>query len=125
MVTELDDQLTSFSEVNRIRCFLHIVNLIAKSLLKQFDVTKSKDDNGDAGDKELERLLAELAKDFEQEETLTQELDNADEEEFDNLEDMPDVLTAEERADVAADIRKVTLVLAKVSASAAHYENGQ
>jgi hypothetical protein len=120
MVTELDDQLSSFSEVNRIHCFLHIVNLIAKSLLKQFDVTK---DQGDAGDQDLEKLLAELAKDFEHEESVTQELDNADDEEFDDLEDLPDVLTADKRADVVADIRKVTLVLAKVSA--AHYENGQ
>ncbi|KAG1738827.1 uncharacterized protein EDB91DRAFT_1036963, partial [Suillus paluster] len=38
MITELADMVGHFgSKTARTRCFLHIVNLIAKSLLKQFD----------------------------------------------------------------------------------------
>jgi hypothetical protein len=41
MIDELVDLLPRFpGQANRCRCFLHIVNLIAKTLLKQFDVPK-------------------------------------------------------------------------------------
>ena len=116
MVTELDIEMDDFSKVNWIWCFLHVVNLIAKSLLKQFDVTKGCGEGTDAANEELETLLAELAMDFEYEESVTQELDNANEEEFDDIEEVPDVLTEEERAELATDIRIVTLMLGKVSA---------
>jgi phytoene/squalene synthetase len=113
MITELEDQLEDFSEVNRIRCFLHIVNLIAKRLLKLFDVSK-RGESGDADDPELEKLLDELAKDFEVEETTTQDLDDAEDDELDDTDLGDDAeLTDEQRA----GIRPVTLVLAKVRAS--------
>jgi hypothetical protein len=90
MISELDDQLDDFSEVNRIRCFLHIVNLVAKSLLKQFDVANKRGDNGDADDQEPESLLAELAKDFEHEESVTQSRDDADNEMLDDVDGVLD-----------------------------------
>ncbi|KAG2029754.1 hypothetical protein BDR03DRAFT_803603, partial [Suillus americanus] len=38
MITELVDMVGHFSgKTVRTRCFLHIVNLVAKSLLKQFN----------------------------------------------------------------------------------------
>ncbi|TFK59204.1 hypothetical protein BDN72DRAFT_749728, partial [Pluteus cervinus] len=38
MVEELEKTLFPFFKVlSRIRCFLHIINLVAKSLLHQFD----------------------------------------------------------------------------------------
>jgi len=41
MVDELVDMLLNFSgQANHCCCFLHIVNLVAKTLLKQFDVQK-------------------------------------------------------------------------------------
>lgn len=90
MISELDFQLDEFSEVNRIRCFLHIVNLVAKSLLKQFDVANKRGESADANDQELENLLAELAKDFEHEESVTQSLDDADDEMLDEVDDALD-----------------------------------
>ncbi|KAF8873647.1 hypothetical protein CPB84DRAFT_1657788, partial [Gymnopilus junonius] len=33
----LAQQVPAYSAVNRTRCFLHILNLVAKSLLRQFD----------------------------------------------------------------------------------------
>ncbi|KAG1722531.1 hypothetical protein EDD22DRAFT_760423, partial [Suillus occidentalis] len=45
MVNELSDLLEDFpGETNRTRCFLHIVNLVAKTLIRQFDVPKAKVD---------------------------------------------------------------------------------
>ena len=112
MITELEDQLEDFSEVNHIRCFLHIVNLIAKWLLKQFDVSQ-RGGSIDANDPELEKLLDELAKDFEVEEETTQDLDDAEDDELDDMDDLggDKELTDEQRA----GIQPVTLVLAKVS----------
>ena len=46
MIAELEDLLPGFSAVNHTRCFLHVVNLIACSLVWQFDVPKSKKNNG-------------------------------------------------------------------------------
>ena len=37
MVQELANVVTDYVDVNRSRCFLHVVNLVAKRLLKQFD----------------------------------------------------------------------------------------
>ena len=47
MVEEMDWLIASFSATSRTRCFLHIVNLIAKSLLKQFEIKKPKTKPGD------------------------------------------------------------------------------
>ncbi|KAG1760280.1 hypothetical protein EDD22DRAFT_757666, partial [Suillus occidentalis] len=45
MVNELSDLLEDFpGETNRTRCFLHIINLVAKTLIRQFDVPKAKAD---------------------------------------------------------------------------------
>ncbi|KAF9470669.1 hypothetical protein BDN70DRAFT_769815, partial [Pholiota conissans] len=38
MVDELADSLPDWSTINCTHCFAHIVNLVAKSLLKQFNV---------------------------------------------------------------------------------------
>jgi hypothetical protein len=40
MITELAKILPSFSEVGHTQCFLHIVNLVAKSIIRQFDIQK-------------------------------------------------------------------------------------
>jgi len=42
MIEELADLLDDFpGEANRTRCFTHILNLVAKSIIKQFDVLKA------------------------------------------------------------------------------------
>ncbi|KIK76677.1 hypothetical protein PAXRUDRAFT_169130, partial [Paxillus rubicundulus Ve08.2h10] len=53
MIRELEDMVPSFSSsASHTRCFLHVVNLVAKSLIRQFDVTKDANGvlNGGAGD---------------------------------------------------------------------------
>jgi hypothetical protein len=89
MVEELDDILPGFSPVNRTRCFSHILNLVAKSLLKQFDITKDEKKNNELNDDE-QSLLA-LAEGLEDEELLTaQEMDDGDNKTEDNDDDISD-----------------------------------
>jgi hypothetical protein len=78
MCEEIEDNITDFSQVNRIRCFLHIVNLVAKSLLKQFDVSKKRtvDDEVDDEDEELENQLEELTQDIDIDEAVTQAMND-------------------------------------------------
>jgi hypothetical protein len=79
MSAELDHMLTKISPVNRTRCFTHILNLVAKSLLKQFGVKQDDEKNDDLTDDE--QALLDLAGDIEQEErTTVQEKDDADNE---------------------------------------------
>src|SRR5204862_4148131 len=69
MIDELADLLPNFpGAANRGRCFLHIVNLVAKTFLKQFDVPK-KDVN--TAIDEAEKELIRLAEGLELEEMLT------------------------------------------------------
>ena len=117
----MDDQIIYYSVVNRVRCFLHIVNLIAKAMLKQFDACKRKN-GGEVIDDELEAALKELAADMDNEERVTQAFGNGvndDDEDDDNVTDVEvdDAIqmTAEELAEFQTELRPVMLVLAKVS----------
>ena len=41
MMEELEMELPNFSgQATRVRCFLHVTNLVAKTLIKQFDLPK-------------------------------------------------------------------------------------
>ncbi|KAL1724777.1 hypothetical protein EV714DRAFT_173701, partial [Schizophyllum commune] len=37
MATELTNLIAEFSDRSRVRCFLHVVNLVSRSLLAPFD----------------------------------------------------------------------------------------
>ena len=118
----LAQKVPSYSTVNRTRCFLHILNLVAKSLLRQFDVTPRKETDGVDDDlsPEEEELL-DLAEGLDKEE-LTMELqDDANEDEEapeddddDGWVDELDDLSEEERDALKVHIRPVSCVLVKV-----------
>lgn len=120
MIEELAAQLPDFSVVNHTRCFLHVTNLVAKSIVKQFDVKKA-DADGQLNAAEAE--LHKIADGLELEEALAA-AERGDEEndagggEFDDNDGWVDevaMLSDEERADLEVSIRPVKLVLAKVS----------
>lgn len=138
MVDELEKCLPAFSSVNRTRCFAHILNLIAKLILKLFDIKPKKkkaktdgDGNGDGADddededeeevelSDEERELLELAGDIEEEELATR-LNQADDNEVDDNDDddgwVDEVaeLTAEEQETLKESIRPVSRMLVKV-----------
>ena len=78
MVEELEDKLTKFSTVNHMHCFAHILNLVSKSLLKQFDMKSSKKNDEDLDDDK--KFLLDMANNIKVEElTMAQEKDTSDE----------------------------------------------
>ncbi|KAI0715450.1 hypothetical protein C8T65DRAFT_573097 [Cerioporus squamosus] len=100
----------------RVRCFLHILNLVAKSLICQFDAGADKDKADEDAD---ERLLTELAGGLNGPDADDvsvplddpgEGLDNDPDDEVDPLED----LSPEERTQFELDVRPVKLVIAKV-----------
>ena len=123
---------------SRVRCFLHVLNLVAKSLLKQFDTAAANED----GQKTTEEVhLEELARELEEFEraavgvnpgaptgggatskgkkadraTEVEDEVGEDEDDPDDEADPFEGLSAAECAEIEAGMRPVKLVIAKVS----------
>jgi len=125
MVDELESLLESFpGAANRTRCFTHILNLVAKSILRQFDVPKAK--AGEALDAAASALAA-LAADLEAEEEAmkmdTDEADDEDDNDVDGLVEIEEVMTAEEIEALEESLWLVRVVLVKVSSNSASISN--
>jgi hypothetical protein len=120
MVEELADLLDDFpGESNRTRCFTHILNLVAKSIIKQFDVPKAQANEvlNDAA-----KELSTLAADLDIEERITREghegegEDNGNEDDsLDGWTNVRDELSDEEREALDTSLQPVRLVLVKAS----------
>jgi hypothetical protein len=119
MINELAIQLNDFpGSVSRVRCFAHILNLVVKSIMCQFDVPdKKKGDITDEATQELHRL----AGDIEHEELLSQsgvEQQDGDMGSIDNVEGWVDEHDEMDAVDLIAldnDIQPICFVLTKVS----------
>ena len=126
MIEELAGRLEEFPGApNRARCFTHVLNLVVKSIMHQFDVPKKRWDVVD----ETTHDLFKLAGNIEEEELETQiEQEDSQEEpeeghRLDNDEDWVDerVGMAEEDVNELEDsVRPIRFVLTKVS-SASQY----
>jgi hypothetical protein len=123
MIEVLEGLLENFDgQASWTRCFAHILNLVAKTTIKQFDVPKGKADEAlDAAEKEL-RDLAEGV-DVEEIMTRAETPLNEDEEpdDVDGLVDERDALDEEERQELDESVRPVRLVLTKVCQSQNQY----
>lgn len=124
MTAELANLLKKFGgSFARTRCFLHITNLTARSLLNEFDV-KGTDDLTAVVDED-ERELMTLAKEFEEEERDAQheageEVVDESGEEFEDDDDESWVdevasLSDEERDAFMDEVQPVKKVLLRVS----------
>ena len=115
MIEELADLLDDFpGETNRTRCFTHVINLVAKSIIKQFDVPKTQ--AGDVLDGAAKELAA-LNVCLDIEELTSREADQNDIDE-DNIEGWHDTrqdLSDEEREILDKSLQPVRLVLVKAS----------
>lgn len=124
MIAELAELLKSFpGAANCSRCFTHILNLAAKSVLRQFDLPKGK---ADAAASEAAKELARLSENLEVEElrSLLSEFENVDKDlgddpsEDDDLEGWVDEmaeLSDEEREEIDEGAVPVCMMLVKVS----------
>ncbi len=100
----------------RVRCFLHILNLVAKSIICQFDTKASKADRVQEDQEEAE--LDELACELQEYDTDSDGVDDQGARDGDDPDDEYDAteeMTDEERAQFEKDVRPVKLVLGKVS----------
>jgi hypothetical protein len=123
MIEELEDLIEEFpGDANRTRCFAHIINLVAKTAIRQFDTPKAKADEAlDAAEAELQRLAE--GEDLEDEETLNElrkkeredKEGESQDDDTDGWVDEMDELDEVEREELRENIRPVRLVLVKVS----------
>lgn len=119
MIDELVDMLPNFpGQANHCRCFLHIINLIAKTLLKQFDIPKKDTESAlDNAERELLNLAAGI--DLEEMVTIAEAgAGDKDDKENDNPEGWVDkmaLLSDDERVALHKNVGPVRLVLVKVS----------
>jgi hypothetical protein len=123
MIEELANLVDDFpGPANQTRCFLHILNLVVKSIIRQFDVPISKknqeneedDESMDEATKELLKLASEI--DLE-EEMIASAGDEGDATEDDDAEgwiDEHEEMTKEELLELAESVRPVRLLLTKV-----------
>ena len=113
MIDKLADLLANFpGKANRTRCFLHIINLVVKSVIQQFDVAKGKADNLlDNAEQEL-RALAEGI-DLEDMETQREQGDDNDD--VEGWVDERNALSVADREELDASVRPVKLALVKVN----------
>ena len=120
MVNELETLLPSFSTVNHTRCFLDVNNLVARTLVKQFDAPKQ---TADQDFDEENEVLIELAGNMEFEEHITKErlLEETDDnlggkdDDIDGWIDEMVALSQAERDVLKNATRPVKIVLVKVS----------
>jgi len=112
MIEELANLLDDFpGPANQTRCFTHVLNLVVKSIIRQFDAPKSKKDRNLTN--ELLTFADNL--DFEDEE-LTGRDDG--EEEDDNVEGWIDerlLMTEQEVEKLDESVAPLRLLLTKVS----------
>lgn len=119
----MSDLLPDFDgELTRVRCFAHVLNLVAKSLIRQFDASAGKEVDESAIDEAELAELREVAEELESEEIVTQVEMEADADEDEPPADDPndDVdpmaeMTEGKRKEFQREVRPVMLVMAKVS----------
>jgi hypothetical protein len=111
MIDHLATLLENYpGRANRTRCFAHILNLVAKCIMRQFDEPKKKN-SGEMEDTELEEgddLAAAL-------DDLEDELEDTEDEGIDWENDMRADMSAEEVEVLEESVKPVRRVLSKVS----------
>jgi hypothetical protein len=117
MIDELAELIQTFpGDCRRIHCFLHILNLVAKTLIRQFDLPKGQVDVAlDEAKKELLSLGEEL---YLEEQLTVLALNLNDDENDDNdkgWEDEWATMSPVERAELDTSVRPIRLVLVKVN----------
>ena len=128
MIESLADIMSDFGgDANRVRCLAHIVNLVVKIILRQFDVSKKKKKNGIPdilndpdlpGDESNDDEVDEIVRVLDKEEKEMDEGDDGDDEESETL--MSDVEKIEdtmedEVKEVRKEVKPVREVLYKVA----------
>src|SRR5271156_4339023 len=124
MIEHLSVLISNFpGAANQTRCFTHILNLVARSILRQFEAPKKKGANHSEDFGRSAEVLAELTKELDLDEPENfanefgdeeNELNLADENNDNGLGDKYNGMTEEEVANLQASLVPVRLMLTKV-----------
>lgn len=117
MIRQLELLIDKFKgQGSQTRCFAHILNLVAKSIIRQFDVPKAQANNiFDEPTTALMELAADI--DVEEQEMAESRDDGDDGEEDENTEewvDERDTMTTEQLAALDKSVHPVRMMLVKV-----------
>lgn len=123
MIESLANHLNNFpGAANQTRCFLHILNLTAKSVIQQFEVPKKKlgqdrqddDNNNDFTEatEALQALSVEIEDDGPSDDVASDEDDKEDNNE--GLEEERQGMTVEEIAELEEELLPARRMLTKV-----------
>lgn len=118
MVDKLEGLVSGFDgATNRTRCFAHIINLIAKTIIRQFDIPEAKEDQlADAAMAEL-RVLAN---DMDMEDLLTQanrvysDDEKDEDDDLDGWVDERSRLSVSDLEELEEDVQPIRKMLVKV-----------
>jgi hypothetical protein len=118
MIVELADLLENLpGPANQTRCFMHIINLVIKSIIQQFDLPSSKGDkNFNEATKELLLLAGDI--NFEEDKLAGIDENGIDGIDGDNTEgwiDERETMSQEELDELDESIAPVRSLLTKVS----------
>ena len=116
MIKELAEALENFpGPANQIRCFTHIINLVVKSIIQQFDLPSSKGKNDIDN---ATKVLLLFAGDIEIEEDMMADEEDEEDGDVDNVEgwvDEREMMTEEVLVNLDESVVPVRLLLTKVS----------
>ena len=120
MIKELTNLIDNFpGPANQTQCFLHILNLVVKSIIQQFDIPTSKKDTEDNdGMDEATNELLKLADDIDLEEELTVSTgdkdDTIDDDNNEGWIDEHEEMTEQQLFELEESVQLVRLLLTKV-----------
>ena len=118
MIDELEDLLPGFSKANHTHCFLHVNNLVARTLVRQFDILHAPKPR-DTPDHELHELAGDIdIEDRQTRETLLEDAVTGEIGIDDNVDGWVDEMAAlsqAEREILQASLRPVKMLLVKVN----------
>ena len=119
MIAELADLLDEFpGAANQTRCFLHVINLVVKSIIKQFDLSKAQADGIlDEATKELLALAGDIV--LEEEQSRNYGKDDEEDDDCEGWIDEHEEMTEWKRQELDKSVQPVRLLLTKVSRLAA------
>ncbi len=117
MIEHLSTIVENFpGAANQTRCFTHILNLVAKSILRQFDTQKKTRDNDAEDLDDATKAFAEL--ELELEDNLVEdsgEEGDMSEDDEDGLGDARGGMSEDETAELEENFIPICLMLTKVS----------
>lgn len=119
MIDKLAGRLADFAGApNRARCFTHILNLVVKSIMHQFDVPSTKSDVADERTHELYKLAGDI--EAEELETQNEEEDPPEDEgsrpdNDDGWVDERDDMAGEDVDELEESVQPIRFLLTKVS----------